>query len=332
MAEGDLITLGRAARAARDRRHPGGRATFIIDRNINYTNVCLNRCRFCAFYRDAEAPDAYLLSHDQILAKVAEAEEAGATQVMIQGGLREDLPLSWFTSLFASIRERFPGISIHSLSPPEVAHLAEREGASVGETLAALRASGLGSLPGGGAEVLSDPVREEVSPRKLKAGPWLAVMEEAHRLGMRTTATMMVGTVDTFADRAAHLAALRDLQDRSGGFMSFIPWTFQSPNTELPGRPVSAVEYLRLLAVARLFLDNFDHVQGSWLTQGKPVGQLSLLFGGDDLGSVMLEENVVRAAGVRAANSVEEMTALIRGAGFLPVQRDTFFRTVREFA
>lgn len=327
----DLLELGRAAREAALRILGDAPATFLVDRNVNYTNVCENRCRFCAFYRDAGHPEAYLLGHDAIEARVAEAVDLGATQVMLQGGVRADLGLEWFEGLFRRLKARFPGVQVHSLSPPEVAWLAKGARLTVRETLRRLAEAGLDSLPGGGAEVLVDHVRRRISPRKIGAGEWLSVMEEAQVLGMPTTATMMLGAGESLADRVEHLRAVRELQDRTGGFLSFIPWTFQPGNTELGAGGASVVAYLRLLAVARLFLDNVRNVQGSWVTQGPEIGQVALHFGANDLGSVMLEENVVRAAGTSHRMSVGGMVDLILGAGRVPAQRDTRFNVIRRF-
>jgi cyclic dehypoxanthinyl futalosine synthase len=328
---GDLLQLGSLADARRRELHPGNTATFQIDRNINYTNICECRCRFCAFYRAADAPDAYLLNVEQILESVDEAVRMGATQIMLQGGLHPDLGLDYFEELFRAIKQRFD-VCIHSLSPPEVQHLSKKSGLGLPELLQRLRAAGLDSIPGGGAEILSDRVRKEISPHKISTAQWMAVMEAAHAIGMRTTATMMIGSVETIAERAAHLELLRELQDRTGGFRAFIPWTFKAGNSELePTVEVSAIEYLRLLAVARLYLDNIPNIQGSWLTQGRDVGQVSLHFGANDLGSIMLEENVVRAAGTHNPITEQEMVELIRRSGRVPKQRKTDYQVVKEY-
>lgn len=328
---GDLLQLGRLANERRLELHPDNASTFQIDRNINYTNICECRCRFCAFYREADAPDAYLLSLEQVLEKVDEAVRLGATQLMLQGGLHPDLGIEYFEELFRSIKQRF-SICIHSLSPPEVQHLAKKSGLGLQELLQRLRAAGLDSMPGGGAEILSDRVRREISPHKISTSQWMAVMEEAHGIGMRTTATMMIGSVETIAERASHLELIRDLQDTTGGFRAFIPWTFKAGNSELKiDAEVSSFDYLRLLAVARLYLDNVSNIQGSWLTQGRDVGQVSLHFGANDLGSIMLEENVVRAAGTHNRITEQEMVDLIRQAGRVPKQRNTEYQVVKEY-
>jgi len=331
LAGGDLLKLASLADARRLELHPDNAATFQIDRNINYTNICECRCRFCAFFREADAPDAYLLTVEQVLESVDEAQRLGATQIMLQGGLHPDLGLDYFEELFCAIKQRFD-ICIHSLSPPEVQHLAKKTGLELPELLQRLRAAGLDSIPGGGAEILSDRVRKEISPHKISTAQWMAVMEAAHAIGMHTTATMMIGSVETIAERAAHLEILRELQDRTQGFRAFIPWTFKVGNSDLePEVEVSAIEYLRLLAVARLYLDNIPNIQGSWLTQGRDVGQVSLHFGANDLGSIMLEENVVRAAGTHNRITEQEMVELIRGSGRVPKQRKTDYQVVREY-
>lgn len=325
----DFMALGRAAGEIRRARF-GDRVTYLIDRNINYTNLCVTACRFCAFYRPTHAPDAWTLTHDELLARVAETEAAGGTQVMIQGGHHPGLMIDWYEQLFARIKAEHPAIAVHSLGPPEICHIAEVSGIDVATTLTRLHAAGLDSLPGAGAEILVDRVRSIVSPRKISADAWLDVMEAAHEQGIRGTGTMMMGTVETAAERVEHLARLRDLQDRTGGFRAFIPWTYQ-PVRRLWGEESSGYEYLRLLAVSRLFLDNFDHIQGSWLTTGDDVGQLTIHFGGDDLGSIMLEENVVRAAGKEGTlATVDRLVRMIRTAGFEAAQRDTTYEVIHE--
>jgi cyclic dehypoxanthinyl futalosine synthase len=328
--EAELLSLGSTAQAVADARHPGKVATFLIDRNINYTNICVSRCRFCAFYRDQESEEAYLLSNQEILNRVAEAVSFGATQVMLQGGLHPDLPIDYYTGLIREIKKRF-SVFVHSLSPPEILHIASVSHLSVEETLKRLKNAGLDSLPGGGAEILVDHVRDLVSPQKIRSQAWLEVMETAHALGIKTTATMMMGSIETLEDRIEHLSKIRKLQDKTMGFRAFIPWTYQPGNTELSGSETSPFDYLRTLAVARLFLDNIENIQGSWLTQGKDIGQITLLFGANDLGSIMLEENVVRAAGVVNRMTEQEMVDLIRRARKIPAQRDTEYRIVKRY-
>ena len=328
----DLLELGALADDVRRRYHPGDEVTFIVDRNINYTNYCVSGCRFCAFFKEPGSGQGYVLSDEQIHAKIEETLALGGTAVMMQGGLHPDLDVEYFEQLFTGIRERYD-VHIHSLSPPEVAHIAQISGISVGETLKRLQAAGLASLPGGGAEVLVDRVRSQISPHKIPAGTWLDVMREAHRHGMPTTATMMFGSLDSPEDRIEHLRRLRDLQDETGGFTAFIPWTFQAGNTQLQAGhlPATGMDYLRMLAVSRIYLDNFANVQASWVTQGLRLGQVALAFGANDMGSTMIEENVVRAAGVSHMVSVEEMVRTIRAAGRVPVQRTTLYHEVRRF-
>ena len=332
LLHGDLLELGALADDVRRRFHPGDEVTFIVDRNINYTNYCVSGCRFCAFFKEPGSGQGYVLSDEQIHAKIEETLALGGTAVMMQGGLHPDLDIEYFEQLFTGIRERYD-VHIHSLSPPEVAHIAQISGISVGETLKRLQAAGLASLPGGGAEVLVDRVRSQISPHKIPAGTWLDVMREAHRHGMPSTATMMFGSLDSPEDRIQHLRRLRDLQDETGGFTAFIPWTFQAGNTQLQAGhlPATGMDYLRMLAVSRVYLDNFANVQASWVTQGLRLGQVALAFGANDMGSTMIEENVVRAAGVSHMGSVEEMVRTIRAAGRVPVQRTTLYQEVRRF-
>jgi len=330
LGTGDLLALGRAADQIRQQKHPGQDVTFIVDRNINYTNICKSKCKFCAFYRTKDAPDAYLLDDAELYEKIAETIAAGGTQIMLQGGLNSDLRLAYFENILREIKARFT-ITIHSFSPAEIIHMAEMEKLSVEETLRRLVAAGLDSLPGGGAEILDDEVRKRVSPFKITAQQWLDVMEEAQKMGIGTTATMVVGMGETYQQRINHFRVIRQLQDRTGGFRAFIMWTFQPGNTELGGEKASAWDYLRTLAVARLYFDNISHLQGSWVTQGQSIGQLTLAFGADDLGSIMLEENVVRAAGTAYDMSIGKMTSLIRAAGKIPVQRDTAYDSIKTF-
>jgi cyclic dehypoxanthinyl futalosine synthase len=345
----DLLGLGMMADEIRKKLHPEGRVSFIIDRNINYTNVCINRCRFCAFYRDKDAPDAYILTKRTLFRKIRETIECGGTQILMQGGLHPDLGLDYYLELFRSIKKNFD-IHIHALSPPEVTYIARKADLSIRETLLALQEAGLDSIPGGGAEILSDRVREQVSPRKIKSAEWLKVMEEAHNIGMRTTATMMFGSVEEPEDIIEHLDVLRKLQDRTGGFTAFIPWSFQPMNTELGVKsselrqkatsklqtpdsklqPATGAEYLRILALSRIYLDNFPNVQASWVTQGLKVAQVALRFGANDFGSTMLEENVVAAAGVRFRATIDGIVSAIKGAGFLPMQRNMYYEILRD--
>jgi len=329
----DLLTLGLLAAERRALQVPGEVVTFVVDRNINYTNICTTQCDFCAFYCPPAAEGGYLLTTDEILSKTQETVELGGTAVMLQGGHHPDLRIEWYERLFEALRGRFPQITIHSLSPPEILHIAKLSGLTVEQTLGRLRAAGLASLPGGGAEILSDRFRERVAPRKTRTGPWLEVMRRAHRLGMKTTATMMFGSVETLAERIEHLAHIRALQDETGGFRAFIPWTFQQGNTALAGAvpAATAADYLTTLAVSRLYLDNIPNLQASWVTQGLKVAQVSLHFGANDLGSTMIEENVVAATGVSFAVSAEELIQAVRAAGYTPAQRRTDYSLVRTF-
>ena len=335
LLHGDPIELGQQADAAR-RKLFDDTVTFIVDRNINYTNVCKNECKFCAFFRRKEHKDAYLLSYEEILEKVRETAEAGGTQVMIQGGLHPDLGLGYYEKMLRLIKENFPQITIHSFTATEIQHFAKEAGLSSRETLLRLQDAGLASLPGGGAEILDDAVRSRVSPKKISTDDYLDVMRTAHEIGMESTATMVIGLGETMEQRIASMARIRRLQDETGGFRAFIMWTFQPGHTALErdgeaGEKVSAIDYMKTLALSRLFFDNIAHIQGSWVTQGERIGQLTLGFGADDLGSIMLEENVVRAAGTRYEMSINKMADLIRGAGRQPAQRDTEYKVIRRF-
>ena len=318
----DVFALGKRAHAARLALHPEAVVTYIVDRNINYTNVCACGCRFCAFFRPPGHPEGYVLSREELAAKVAETVAFGGYQILLQGGMHPDLRLDFYTGMLAFLRERFPEVAVHGFSPPEIVFLAGMEGLSIAEVLAELKASGLTSLPGGGAEILADPVRGSVSPNKCPADAWIAVMAEAHRLGLRTTATMVIGLGETLEHRLEHLCRIRDLQDETGGFTAFIPWTFQPGHTALSVPEASSWEYLRWLALSRLFLDNIPNVQASWVTQGPMVGQMALYFGANDFGSTMIEENVVAAAGVHFRMEEEELRRLVVKAGFQPVRRN----------
>ncbi len=323
--------LGRIADDLR-RQKCGELVTFVIDTNINYTNVCTSKCKFCAFYAKKEG---YVLSHEEILKRVGEAASLGATQIMLQGGMNPELGIEWFEELFRKIKRKYPSVHIHSLSPPEIVFLAKMERTSIREVLERLRAAGLDSLPGGGAEILVDEVRKKISPNKCSSEEWLKVMEIAHDLGMPTTATMMFGHVERDEDIVEHLFRLRELQEKTGGFTAFIPWTFQPGNTELQTeikRPVSALRYLQVLAISRIVLHNFRNIQASWLTQGFEIASLSLLFGANDFGGTMLEENVVRATGkeFRPAK-VEEIVRTVKATGRPVARRDTYYNILEWF-
>lgn len=321
LAEGaDLYELAFLADAVRRRLHPEGMVTYVIDRNINYTDICISACKFCAFYKAPEDRSGYLLSFAELGQKIEETKALGGTQILLQGGLHPDLPLSYYEEMLRFIKAT--GIHIHGFSPPEVWHFAQLSGLTVAQVLQRLIAAGLDSIPGGGAEILCDRVRQATAPRKCTAEQWLEVMEEAHRQGLRTTATMMFGHIETMPERLEHLRRLRQLQDRSGGFTAFIPWPFQPDNTVLAGvEKTTAVGYLRMLALSRIYLDNFANIQASWVTQGPKIAQLSLFFGANDFGSTMIEENVVAAAGISFRLSEEEIRRLVSDAGFTPRQR-----------
>ena len=325
----DLVGIGMAADAVRKRLHPEGIVSYIIDRNINYTNFCTEFCTFCAFYRPMGHAEGYVLPKEVIFRKIQETIDLGGTGVLMQGGLHPDLKIEWYEDLFRSIKERFR-IHLHCLSSPEVVNIAEVSGLSIRATIARLMEAGLDSIPGGGAEILDDEVRHRISRLKCSTAEWEDVHRQAHALGMRTTATMMFGCGETLEQRVNHLDIVRRIQEDTGGFTAFIPWTFQRENTAL-GRFVkeeaTAVEYLKTLAVSRLYLENIENVQASWVTQGLKTCQLALRFGGNDVGSIMIEENVVSAAGAHHCTTEEELRRMIRSAGFVPRQRDTLYRT-----
>ena len=321
-----LHALGQAADAFRRRRYPDNIATYIIDRNINYTNVCVTACKFCAFYRAPGHKEGWTHSVEEILRRCGEAVDLGATQIMLQGGHSPELGMEWYEQTFAAIKSAYPQLTLHSLGGSEVVHISRTSNLDFATVISRLHAAGLDSFAGAGAEILVHRPRQAIAPLKETGAVWLEVMETAHRLGVESTATFMMGTGETNAERIEHLRMIRDVQDRTGGFRSFIPWTYQPENNHLKGRTqASSLEYLRLVAVARLFFDNINHLQGSWLTTGKDIGQLTLHFGADDLGSVMLEENVVSSAGARHRSNRTELIDLIRGAGRIPAQRDTLY-------
>jgi len=328
-----LAELGRLAQRRRELAKASayqGRGnqvvTYIVDRNINYTNVCNVYCKFCAFYRTEKDADAYVISHAEMDRKIEETLAHGGTQILLQGGHHPGLKLDWYLELLAHIKARFPAINIHGFSPSEFIHFQKVFDLPVEEIIRRFMQAGLGSIPGGGAEILVDRVRQRVAPLKATADEWLFVMDTAHRLGLRTTATMMFGHVETVEDRVEHLDRVRAQQDRTGGFTAFICWTYQPENTRLRAPTVGAHEYLRTQALARIYLDNFENVQSSWVTQGPDIGQVGLRFGANDLGSIMLEENVVSQAGATYRMDVEDMRRLIREAGYEPHQRDNWYR------
>jgi cyclic dehypoxanthinyl futalosine synthase len=329
--ESDLLSLGKLADGIRQRLHPRKVVTFVVDRNVNYTNVCESKCKFCAFYRSHGADDAYLLAEEEIFQKIEELVAVGGTQLLMQGGLHPELKIQWFEELFREIRHRFPGVQNHSLSPAEITHIARISGLTMPETLRRLHQAGLNSVPGGGAEILVDSVRQQISPNKIGWQGWAAVMREAAGLGMPTSATMMFGSSEGPEEIVEHLFRVRELQAGGGSFTAFIPWTYQPGNTELGGESATGVEYLKVLALSRIVLDNIPNIQASWVTQGARLAQVALFFGANDLGGTMLEENVVAAAGCTFRMNGEEMVDLIRGAGFTPAQRTTTYETIRYY-
>src|SRR5262252_9998753 len=323
--------LGRLADTVRARKHPERIVTYIIDRNVNYTNVCVAKCNFCAFYRPVGSPEGYVLGFDELFRKIDETMAVGGVQLLLQGGHNPDLPLAWYEDLFRAVKERYPTFKLHALSPPEVIHLSRLSQLPVPAVIERLIAAGLDSVPGGGAEILVDRVRTLLHCiGKATADEWLDVMRHAHRSGLRTTATMMYGTVETDEERIEHLLRLRALQDETGGFTAFITWSYQPEHTELAGAEATGVDYLRTLAVARLVLDNFDNLQASWVTQGGKVGQLSLAYGANDMGSVMIEENVVRAAGASYCMDEFEVVRNIENAGFSAKRRNMHYEILGD--
>ena len=323
--------LGRLADTIRARKHPDGIVTYIIDRNVNYTNVCVARCNFCAFYRPVGSAEGYVLGFEEIFAKIDETIAVGGNQLLLQGGHNPDLPIQWYEDLFRAVKQRYPTFKLHALSPPEVLHISRLNQVPVTEVIERLVAAGLDSIPGGGAEILVDRVRKALNCYgKASADEWLDVMRQAHRAGLRTTATMMYGTVETLEERIEHMTRLRDLQDETGGFTAFITWSYQPEHTERAGHEATGIDYLRTLALARIILDNFDNLQASWVTQGGKVGQLSLAYGANDMGSVMIEENVVRAAGASYCMDEVEIVGNIEDAGFIPRRRNMHYEILGD--
>jgi len=326
-----LPVVGRIADEIRKRKC-GGLVTFVVDRNISYTNRCVSRCKFCAFYAKSEE-ESYVLSKHEILKKIKDAVDVGATQILIQGGLNPEISIEWFEDLFSAIKREFPGVQLHSLSPPEIYFIAKNEGMSIKETLERLRDVGLDSLPGGGAEILCDRIRKIVSPDKVSADGWIEVMETAHEMGMKTTATMMFGHLERNEDIIEHLFRIRDLQNKTNGFTAFIPWTFQPKNTALYTHikePAPVTRYLQVLAISRIVLHSVKNIQASWLTQDFEVGKLALFFGANDFGGTILEENVVTAAGKEYRSAeVEEIANAVKSVGRLVAQRNTNYEILR---
>jgi cyclic dehypoxanthinyl futalosine synthase len=325
----DLLDLAFLANEVRKRLHPEPVVTFVVDRNINYTNGCICGCKFCAYYRPPEHPEAFVITKEALRHKIQETLDLGGTQILLQGGLNPLLGLDYYLDLLRFIKSNFD-IHIHGFSPPEIAFIAENSGFTLEETLRSLTKAGLDTIPGGGAEILANDIRQRISPNKCTADAWLNVMEQAHHLGVKSTATMMFGHVETPEHIIRHLMKIRDLQNRTRGFTAFIPWTFQPGNTNIQVVAATPVHYLRVLAVSRLVLDNVPNLQASWVTQGDKIAQLSLAFGANDLGSTMIEENVVAAAGVDFKLSLADMVRMITGTGCRAVQRDCFYNSLTE--
>lgn len=327
----NLTSLGRAADEVTRRLHPENYRTYNIDRNINYTNVCTAVCDFCAFYRSPKSDEGYVLDRDVLLKKIDETAALGGDQILLQGGLHPDYPLEWYEEMLSDIKKQFPKINIHGFSPPEIYHFTKITKLSTREVLTRLRAAGLGSLPGGGAEILVDRVRKEITRGKVMTDDWLDVNRVWHELGGRSTATMMFGHVETLEERIEHLDRLRQLQDETGGFTAFICWTFQPENTDMADvSPAGAFEYLKTNAVARLYLDNFENIQSSWVTQGLKIGQMALLYGANDMGSLMIEENVVAEAGTVHHLSLDQIRGAISNLGYQPRQRNVFYELIND--
>ncbi|WP_168563916.1 cyclic dehypoxanthinyl futalosine synthase [Crateriforma spongiae] len=325
----DLAAIGAAADRVSRRMHPEPYRTYNVDRNINYTNVCTAVCDFCAFYRGPKSDEGYVLPRDVLLKKVEETVELGGNQILLQGGLHPKFKLDWYEEMLQDIKSAFPTVNIHGFSPPEIYHFTKVNKLPLDEVLRRLQAAGLGSIPGGGAEILVDRVRDEITRGKVSTDDWLDVMRVWHKMGGISSSTMMFGHVETLAERVEHLQRLRDLQDETGGFTAFICWTFQPDNTEMSDTPpAGSFEYLKMLAVARLFLDNIPNMQSSWVTQGAKIGQLALVFGANDMGSLMIEENVVAEAGTVHYLTIEQIRDSISELGYQPRQRDVFYKLV----
>lgn len=323
----DLLITGITADEVCKRKHPEDYRTYIIDRNINYTNVCTSGCKFCAFYKDIEHSDGYIIPKEELYRKIDETIELGGRQILMQGGLHPMLKMDFYTELLRSVKTKFD-IHIHAFSPPEIIHFSRLNNIPMPEVISILKDAGLDSIPGGGAEILTDRCRQIISPNKCSTQEWLDVMQSAHEQGMKTTATMMFGHIETTDERIEHFEKIRQLQDKTGGFTAFIAWTFQPKNTQLEKALLGSYDYLKTLAIARLFLDNIENIQASWVTQGSKIAQLSLKFGANDMGSTMIEENVVKAAGVSYSMEKEEIEFLINDAGFRAKQRDLYYNLV----
>ena len=329
--EAPTHVLGRLADTIRLRKHPEGVVTYIIDRNVNYTNICVARCNFCAFYRPVGSSEGYVLGFEEVFQKIDETIAVGGNQLLLQGGHNPDLPIQWYEDLFRAVKSRYPDFKLHALSPPEVLHISRLNQVSTSAVIERLIAAGLDSIPGGGAEILVDRVRKLLNCySKATSDEWIDIMRQAHHAGLRTTATMMYGTVETDEERIEHMMRLRDLQDETGGFTAFITWSYQPEHTEHGGFEETGVDYLRTLALSRIVLDNVDNLQASWVTQGGKVGQLSLAYGANDMGSVMIEENVVRAAGAAYCMDELEIVVNIEDAGFVPKRRNMHYEILGD--
>lgn len=329
----DLLSLGQAAAQVRNRLHPGNVVTFVVDRNVSYTNTCFIDCDFCAFYRRPGDPEAYTLSMDQIFAKIQELVDMGGTQVLIQGGVNPALSLDYYLNLISSVHAKFPQIHIHSFSVVEIDFIALKSKMTVREVLKKFKEAGLNSLPGAGAEMLVERVRKLISPKKNSTERWLEVMRTAHEVGLRTTATMVFGHVETLEERVEHLRVLRELQDETGGFRAFISWSLSPSGTPRMSHfePASGEDFLRTLAISRLYLDNLENVQSGWLTEGLKLGQIALSFGANDMGGTLLEDKVLEPTGIQVKTRRDDLVELIKGAGYIPAQRNTNYEILRHF-
>ncbi|MCA9039436.1 MAG: dehypoxanthine futalosine cyclase [Planctomycetaceae bacterium] len=327
----DLTAIGRAAHQVTERLHPEPYRTYNIDRNINYSNACTAVCDFCAFYRPPKHPEVYVLERDVLMQKIQETVDLGGDQILMQGGLHPKLPLEWYEEMLSDIRTNFPQVNIHAFSPPEIHHFTKISNLPLKTVLERLKAAGLGSIPGGGGEILVDRVRKAITRGKALTEDWLNVNRVWHELGGRSSATMMFGHIETLAERVEHLERLRQLQDETGGFTAYICWTMQPENTDMADvPPAGAFEYLKTQAISRLYLDNFANIQSSWVTQGEKIGQVALFFGANDMGSLMIEENVVSQAGTVYHLSIEEIRRCISEAGYIPRQRNVFYELIDE--
>ena len=330
--DADFLELGRAADLCCQKIHPNRVVTFLVDLNLNYTNVCVTLCKFCAFYRNEHDSDAYLFTHEEILQKIEEMAALGGTQVLLQGGHHPKLGLEYYVKLIREIKARF-NVHLHSFSAAEIHHIAKVSKMTLREVITELKIAGLDSIPGGGAEILVDRVREAISPLKISAGEWFEVMEIAHELGMYTTATMMFGSIETLEERMQNLFCVRDIQDRTGKFRAFIPWSFAPQQTELDHiRMAGGTDYLRMLAISRIVLDNFQNIQAGWVTEGDKICQLGLAFGANDVGGILIEERVISATGLKYDATVESVLRMIRKAGKIPAQRNTQYEILRVYS